>query len=394
MQKRILITNGSYTDIPLIKAYKEMGLYVITSGNNPSLLGHKYADEYVPHDYSDYKGMLKIAEQLNIDYVSPCANDFGSITAAYIAENLGLPGNDTFENARLIGEKDRFKTFAQANNLQVIPSARFDSEEDAFQFALRSEYPIIIKPTDLSGGKGVARADSFAEAKNAITKAFACSKAKHIVIEPFIEGIAQSVMTFLLDGKVVSCMSYNEYPSPHSPYLVGSASSPIFGYHEIAPIVFEQIEKLASLRKLKDGIFHAQYRVKDGKPLIMECMRRCLGNYALLQARITTGFEWEKWIAKAFCGMDCSDIPRKLSDFNWSGEFYIQAPHNGVVKSVSLSDKLKPYIDSKIMQWEPGMRVEHFETEMLGFVLLRFPDEKMVNTVMNNMYDYIMIEME
>ena len=53
MQKRILVPNGSYTEIRLIEAYKKMGLYVITSGNAPELEGHKYADQYVCHDYSD-----------------------------------------------------------------------------------------------------------------------------------------------------------------------------------------------------------------------------------------------------------------------------------------------------------------------------------------------------
>ena len=51
-QKRVLVPNGNYTDIRLIKALKKLGLYVITSGNAPELEGHKYADEYVPYDYS------------------------------------------------------------------------------------------------------------------------------------------------------------------------------------------------------------------------------------------------------------------------------------------------------------------------------------------------------
>ena len=51
-KKKVLIPNGNYTDIRLIKAFKKMGFYVITSGNAPELEGHKYADEYVPHDYS------------------------------------------------------------------------------------------------------------------------------------------------------------------------------------------------------------------------------------------------------------------------------------------------------------------------------------------------------
>ena len=75
--KRILVPNGNYTDIRLIQAFKKMGYYVITSGNAPELEGHKYADEYIPHDYSDKEGMLELARNLNLDTISACSNDFG-----------------------------------------------------------------------------------------------------------------------------------------------------------------------------------------------------------------------------------------------------------------------------------------------------------------------------
>ena len=52
-KKRLLILNGSHSDIPLIKAGKELGFYVITTGNNKNLIGNKYADEYHPEDFSD-----------------------------------------------------------------------------------------------------------------------------------------------------------------------------------------------------------------------------------------------------------------------------------------------------------------------------------------------------
>jgi hypothetical protein len=67
--KKILIPNGSFHDIPLIKKAKEHGYYVITSGAAPNGLGHKYADEYVYGDFSDPVKMLEIAESKNIDKV-------------------------------------------------------------------------------------------------------------------------------------------------------------------------------------------------------------------------------------------------------------------------------------------------------------------------------------
>ena len=62
MKKVILILNGSHSEIPLIKSAKKMGLRVITTGNNPSLIGHKYSDKFIKSDFSKKKLILNIAK--------------------------------------------------------------------------------------------------------------------------------------------------------------------------------------------------------------------------------------------------------------------------------------------------------------------------------------------
>lgn len=394
MQKRILVPNGNYTDIPLIKEYKKLGLYVITSGNAPELEGHKYADEYIPHDYSDKEGMLELAKELNLDYVSSCANDFGVLTGAYIAEHLGLPGHDDFHTAQIVAEKDHFKKFGQENGLLVIPSAQFHDVDSACAYARAAEYPIIVKPTDLTGGKGVSRVDDPKDADAAIQYAFGRSKAKHIVIEPFIEGTQHSFCAFLVEGKVVTYTSFNEFDSVYNPFLVGYTSAPADDMEHVAPILVEQIEKMADLLKLVDGIFHVQYRMHNGQPLIMECMRRCLGNYSLQCTKNLLGIDFEKWIARAYCGMDCSQIPHNTDEGKWMAHFYIQAPHNGKVKNVSIAPELEPYIYNRIMQWQPGMEIENYQADMLGFLFLSFPTRQERDEITAHLMDGVLVEME
>lgn len=394
MQKRILVPNGNYTDIPLIKAYKEMGLYVITSGNAPELEGHKYADEYIAHDYSDKEGMLELARGLNLDYVSSCANDFGVLTGAYIAEHLGLPGHDTFRNAQIIAEKDHFKKFGQENGLLVIPSAQFQDEAAACAYAETAEYPIIIKPTDLTGGKGVTRVDDPKDAPAAIAYAFGRSKAKHVVIEPFIEGTQHSFCAFLVKGKVVTYTSFNEFDSPYNPFLVGYTSTPAENMDRIAPILKEQTEKMAQLLNLVDGIFHIQYRVHNGKPMIMECMRRCLGNYALQCTKKALDIDYEKWIARAYCGMDCSEIPHASDEGKWIAHFYIQAPRDGRVKDVRIAPELEKYIYNRVMQWQPGLEIDNYQVEMLGFLFLEFETKEERDAITKRLFnDLVVVEM-
>lgn len=393
-QKRILIPNGNYTDIRLIQAFKRMGFYVITSGNDPTLEGHKYADEYIPHDYSDYEGMLELAKTLDLDYISACANDFGVTTAAYIAENLGLPGHDSFKNARIIAEKDLFKKFALENNIQAIPSRWFTDRDAAKKYIEGGSFPLIIKPTDLGGGKGVTRLDGPEGAEEAVNKAFDASRHEHVVVEPFITGSQHSIATFLVNQKVIAWVTFNEYDSFCNPFLVGYTTSPADGMPEIGETLVREVEKIASILGLADGIFHVQYRMYNGKPLIMECMRRCLGNYALKAASMLSGFEWEEWIARSYCGFDCSGIPSCCDGKKQMSHYYIQAPRNGIVENIEISELLEPFIVDRIMQWNSGMEVDAYQKEILGFLFLEFPNQATRDTIASQLNEIITVKMQ
>ena len=188
-------------------------------------------------------------------------------------------------------------------------------------------------------------------------------------------GTQHSITTFLINKRVVTWITFNEYDSYYNPFLVGYTTSPADDMPEIGEIINEQIEIIAKKLNLVDGIFHVQYRVHDGKPYIMECMRRCLGNHALKMASYLGDLEWEEWIAKSYCGIDCHDIPRCYCGFKQVSEFYIQAPCNGILDNVEIDEKLKPYIFDSIMQWKSGMKINAYQKEMLGFLFMQFPDQ-------------------
>ena len=127
MCKKILILNGSSSEIMLIEAAKRLGYYVITSGNNPGLIGHRYADEYCPADFSNHDEILNLAKKRGIDAICANANDLGMLTAIYVAEQMGLPGvRDSYEISRVFHEKDLFKKFALENHFPTPKSVMFD----------------------------------------------------------------------------------------------------------------------------------------------------------------------------------------------------------------------------------------------------------------------------
>ena len=195
--KKILFMNGNYNDIPLIESAHKLGLYVITSGNDPDAEGHVYSDEYCQCDFTNMEAMLRIAKTKKVDYVCSCGNDLTAVTAAYISEQLGLPGHDTYLNSKIFHEKDEFKKIVRKLQLTSPSSELFTNIEFANKYIQTAIFPQIIKPVDLGGGKGISVAKNAAEGEQAIELAFAKSKNKHIVIEDYIEGTQHGFICFI-----------------------------------------------------------------------------------------------------------------------------------------------------------------------------------------------------
>ena len=123
--KKLLILNGSFCEEPLIKTAKQMGFYVVTTGNMPELCGHKFSDKYINADYSNKEAILQIVKTEKIDHIVSCANDFGALTAAYVAEKMGWEGHDTFANAKTYIFQSTLALFLLINSIKYFNCSTF-----------------------------------------------------------------------------------------------------------------------------------------------------------------------------------------------------------------------------------------------------------------------------
>lgn len=386
--KRVLILNISHNELRMIQALKDIGYYVIGTGGTPGLIGEKYVDEYIKGDYSDKELMLQLAVDKEIDAICACCNDFGVLTAAWIAEKLELPGHDTFENALIIHHKDRFKQFAVQHGIQTPKAVYYDNIDEAKEWLYDAQYPVIIKPVDLTGGKGVHRADKYSEALYGIENAFALSREKHIVIEPYIEGTQHAICTFLIKQRVVAVGSNNEY-SFENPYKVEIDTYPADNIEIVQGFLVSQIEKMASILHLNDGIFHMQYRMKNGQPWIIEPMRRVLGNLYGIPCGKLNNLNWDYWQAKAYCGENLSEFPNSVEQRGYWAYRTIMCKKNGIVQGVHVDESLKKYIYDEFMMWKKGQVITNHLSESLGFYFMSFNSKEEMDDVMLNHYNDI-----
>ncbi len=391
--KRLLILNGSLSEATLIEKAKELGYYVITSGNNPSLMGHTFADEYIEADYSDKEAILKIVRENNIDKIVACANDFGVITAAYVAEQMGWNGHDTYNNATLLHQKDLFKGFIQKLDIRTPFSVSFSNYNEAVEFTKTTEYPIIVKATDLTGGKGILKAENYAEAKKAIENAFNRSRIKHIVIEPYIVGTQQSLVAFIKDKKVISSISCDCF-SPINPYLIQSELLPAREIEKIEDELHSIIEKICNELNLVDGMFTLQYIVKDEKPYVIEMMRRCLGNQFLTAAGAVTGFPWEEALIRAETGMNLDELKCTKPIAKFAGHHGIMVQKNGVVNGYVIDKKVEEHIFKKIDIFKPGETINDYMNERVAYIYYSYDNREDAEYAVKHMNEFIRVDIE
>ena len=390
---RLLILNGSISEIPLIEQGKKLGYEVITTGNDSRLIGHPFADKYIPADYSDYNAILSLVNEYEIDRIVACANDFGVITASYVAEKKHWPGHDTYENACILHQKDRCKDLIQKLGIRTPISHAFDNREMAVQYVRSAEYPLIVKATDLTGGKGIMRADNLEEALIAIDNAFSCSRKKSIVIEPFIVGTQQSYISFVHNKKVIASVS-NDVFCPINPYLIQSETLPAVGIETIQEELDSYIELICKMLNLVDGMFTLQYIVRDGKPYIIELMRRCLGNQYLTAAHAVSGFPFEEALVRAETGMDLSHLRWEKPLAPVTGHHGIMVPRNGFVKSYSIDPTLEPYIFKRVDLLSQYDRIDNYMNQRVGYLYLAFPDHNTALYYANRYNDLIHVYYE
>jgi len=368
--KKLLYVGGSHSDIPLIQAAKDLGFYVITTGNREDDFGHMYSHEYHKCDYSDKEAVLQLAKKLKVDYICPCCNDFSIISCSYVAEKLGFQNFDSFNTTKIIHHKDEFRKFCVKHSFPVPKSLSFESIDDALANLSTFNFPIIVKPVDLTGGKGVSRIDSTEEAPELIQKAFTMSKQKKIVIEEFIEGTNHGLSTFLINKKI----AFYFYDDEHyyiNKYLVSGASCPSSAPFEVIESLCNDFEKMALLLDLKDGIFHTQFILKGGNPYITEICRRPPGDLYVKLVEYATGVQYSHYIIKSFTNYTINYLTQQEINGFYT-RHCIMSNKSGKIKKITIHKDIKDNIFDSLYLLQEGDVIDDYLNQKAGIVFIKY----------------------
>ena len=396
-QKKLLLLGGSHAEIPLIQAAHELGWYVITTGNNRDGLGHPYADKTVFADFSDKDAMLELAKSEDVQAVCSGCNDFALLSTVYVCEKLGLPGHDSYATSLELHHKDKYRALAtrlgiptpQAITIKVAEKCanneKCSSEmhEDFDTAIAQLTFPIIVKPVDLTGGKGIHRAANIEEARAAYKDACSRTRQDHIVVEEFVQGTNHGFSAMLVKGKVAFAFSDNEQYYLNK-YMVSGANTPSTTSAAGLAKLRDYSERIARELHLVDGILHIQYIERaDGTPVIIEICRRPPGDLYIKFVKYATGIDYPKFIVMAETGMDISGIANVPTQGFWlrhcimsnkqAGEHSESgAAIKGIVRDVSFAPEIQKNIVEKFLWYKPGESISDKLLYKAGIVFFKF----------------------
>ena len=394
-QKKLLLLGGIRYLLPVIKAAHSLGYYVITADNVPDNIAHKFSDEYVNVSIIDKETVLEVAKEKAIDGIMSFGVDPGVVAAAYVAEEMGLPSPGPYKSVEILQNKNLFRRFLKDNGFNVPWAESFSSIDDALSYEF--SYPVIVKPTDSAGSKGVSRVDSPEKLASALENAFSHSIKRKVIVEAFIEkeGCSSDTDCFSVDGELrfvsFSSQRFDELAAnPYTPAAYTWPSSFTLAQEEY---LTSELQRLISLLGMRTSIYNVETRIgKDGKPYIMEVSPRGGGNRLAEMIRYATGVDLISASVQAALGEPFDPIQQQPYDGLWA-EVILHAEKGGSFRGVKIKDSISQYLVEKDVWAKKGDMIRGFEgaNDAIGTLIMKFDTIDTMHKIIGHQKDWLRI---
>lgn len=398
MKKKILLLGGNYFQMTATLAARELGCHVISADYLPDNPGHRYADEYYNISTIDREAVLALAREKEIDGIVSYASDVSAPTAAYVAEKLGLPTNP-YESVMTLTHKDRFRRFMREHGFPMPRGAAFTDREEAERFFGTLKKPVMVKPIDSSGSKGVVKVLRDGEFGAAWEEALSYSIEKRVIVEEFIQkrGYQIDGDGFLADGRIVFFGVMDQHNdlscAPHAPIGLSWPSIQEEKYQQKARALIQNIFELLHMRM---GAFNFEYIIgEDGEIYILEIGPRNGGNLIPDTIRTACGADLAAYTIRAALGEDCSSL-REPPTRTCASSYIVHAGESGIYRGIEIEPELQKRIVKQAMFVKPGDPVQKFRNASFGIgaMVLTFDEPEEMCRKLDHMSDYIRVIVE
>ena len=395
--KKILMLGGTRYLLPVIKAAHAKDFRVITCDYIPENIAHKYSDEYYNVSITDRLSILELAKKLKIDGIMSFGTDPGVETAAFVAEQMGLPSCGSYEAVHTLQSKSVFRKFL---NDYGFNTPLFKSYTDIKKCVDEIEFfnmPVIVKPTDSAGSKGVSKVSSADEIYSAVENALKYSRNGEIIIEEYIdaEKFASDSECFSVDGKLTFYSFSNQYfdKKASNPFTPSAYSWPSLIGYENEKYLVDELKRFIHLLGSRTSIYNVETRVSsEGKPYIMEFSPRGGGNRLAEIISKATGVDLIGNAVLAAVG-EKVNFPMEYSYDGCWAECILHSYKSGKYAGINIDKSILPNVQ-EIDEWlQIGDNIDTFSgaNAAAGTVVLRFENNEKAMAVMPNIFDLIKV---
>lgn len=400
MSRKILLLGGSRYALPVIEAAHKLDCEVYTCDYLPENIAHKYSDGYENISIVNKEAVLHVAERLKADGIMSFACDPGVVTAAFVAEQMGLPSAGSYESVSILQNKKRFRKFLSDHGFHVPMAEGYRNADEALEQIKKFSFPVIVKPADSAGSKGVTKVCSKERLRNAIDHALSYSINSEFIVEEFLEsrGSPSDSECFSVNGEL-KFVSYSaqkfdgECGNPYAP--AGFTWMPTISDENRKELTAE-LQRLLHLLDMRTSLYNVETReATDGKAYIMEVSPRGGGNRLAEMLRLSTGIDLIELAVKAALGDAINEIPDYVLDDSWA-EIILHSRKRGRYKWLNISEELKKHIIETDIWVADGGMIEDFSgaDKTVGTLILRFDDKELMSKVMDCPSEYLSVNVE
>lgn len=387
--KKILLLGGSAQQIVAIDTAKKHGYYTVLCDYLTDNPGQYVADKFYLVSTTDKEAILKVAIDEKVDGILAYASDPAAPTAAFVAEKLGLPTNP-YSSVETLCNKDQFREFLRNNDFNTPVSIGYsDKSIDKDAFTL----PVIIKPVDSSGSKGVTILRDWDELDNALDFAFSFSRSRRIIVEEFIEKKHEYLIggdIFVIDGKIClwGLMNCHRDQSVNPLVPVGK-SFPLLLSESDEQAVKTTLQQMVDKLGLRFGSVNVELVIdKNGRVWPIDIGPRAGGN--MIPDLLSMIFGVDVVEMAVLSAMD-----EKVSCSIDKGNLYyathnLHTDRNGRYITINFSDELEERIIKKCLYKKEGDSVGFFDNaaKALGIIFMKFSSQEEMNEVLSHINDY------
>ena len=399
-RRKLMVLGGNIVQMEATLEAKRQGYYVISADLHEDNPGHKVADEYCKVDIVDKDAVLREARRLNIDGIVPYSSDTLAPIAAYVAEEMGLPGNP-YKAVCTLTHKDLFRKFLTDNGFSAPWSDSFTNLDEAiiyFRKKGKEGGKAIMKPVDSAGSRGVFAITSEEELKEHWEESLSYSICGRVIVEQFIEKVGHQLDgdIFLDNGKIIFAGFCDQHHVAGKSSLVPvSLSFPSELSREMKQKAVDELQKIFSLLGMKTGPCNVEFVVgKDGEIYFLDLGPRNGGCNIPYLEQAATGFNENTYTIRAAVGDKLPKRDKVLCD-NAKYIMYYRpyANENGRYKELWMSEYFRNKVINitHLMNIGDKIQLTHNGNDTVAVVFAKFDNQQEMLETIDNMSEHLRV---